>query len=194
MPPSMRLLLGIALLANGKDFNSTNDNDIQAAAKNLLLQAPDVFGYKTSDLSADDPLVTGAVVMSPMFNGDALTLQAYEKNIQYVYPEEGTNVWADYLVISDLSPHFALASQFLNYLNEPEVALANAVYVNYATPNTAAKALADEEYRNNPVIFPPPEELSKAHLIQSIPESTERRYTEALVRVFSRFELQRGAP
>lgn len=185
---TMRLLVGIALLAQGRDYNSENPEDLQAASRILLEQVPYLFGYQTADLSEQNPLVTGAAVMAPMFNGDALTIQALNPNVNFVYPAEGAHVWTDFLVVSSASRHQALAFQFLNYLNQPDIALANARYVNYATPNLAAKALADEDYRNNPVIFPPAETLKRAHLLHPLSKSAQHQQAAIFVRTISHFE------
>lgn len=188
-PANMRMLIGIALLAQGKDFNSEQPADLQLASDSLLAQAPYLYGYQTSDLSENNPLATGEALLAPMFSGDMLTIQAFQPGIRFVYPQEGARVWVDYFVVSKESNHSTLAFKFLNFLNDPNVALNNARYLNFATPNTAAKALADDAYRNNPVIFPPPEVLKKAHLILPVSTQALRRQTEIFVRTLSRFEL-----
>ena len=123
-----------------------------------------------------------------MFNGDVLTIQALNPNIKFIYPDEGAHVWTDYLVVSNASRHQTLAFQFLNYLNQPDIALTNARYVNYATPNLAAKALADEEYRNNPIIFPPAETLKRAHVLRPLSTSAQHQQAAIFVRTISQFE------
>lgn len=185
---TMRLLVGIALLAQGRDYNSENPEDLQAASRVLLEQVPYLFGYQTSDLSEQNPLVTGDAVMAPMFNGDVLTLQALNPHIKYIHPDEGAHVWTDFLVVSSGSRHQALAFQFLDYLNQPDIALANSRYVNYATPNLAAKALADEDYRNNPIIYPSPETLQRAHLLKPLSTSAQHQQAAIFVRTISHFE------
>lgn len=189
LPSTLRLLVGITLLANGKDFNSENPADLEQASKSLQTVAPRVFGYLATDITASNPLVTGDAIMAPMFNGDALTVQGINPNIMFVYPEEGANIWGDYLVVSKESPNKELAFDFINFLNMPEIALANARFVNYATPNTAAKALADDEYRNNPVIFPPQEIVATAHVIQPLPVRAEHLHANIFVRTLSRFAM-----
>lgn len=187
-PSTMRLLVGIALLAQGKDYNAESPEDLQAASRILLEQVPYLFGYQTAELSEQNPLITGDAVMAPMFNGDVLTIQAQNPNIKFIYPEEGAHVWTDFLVVSSASPQQTLAFQFLNFLNQPDIALANARYVNYATPNLAAKALADEEYRNNPIIFPPAETLKRGHLLRPLSKSAQYQQAAIFVRTISHFE------
>lgn len=43
---------------------------------------------------------------------------------------------------------------YINFLCEPEVALANCEYTGYSTPNQAAYELLDEEVRNNELQYP----------------------------------------
>jgi putrescine transport system substrate-binding protein len=92
-------------------------------------------------------------------------------------------MWFDMLAIpADAQhPHNALA--FINYLLRPEVAAANANFVAYATANSAALPMIDEELRNDPGVFPTPE--VKARLQPNLAKSAE--FTRELNRAWTRF-------
>jgi spermidine/putrescine transport system substrate-binding protein len=61
------------------------------------------------------------------------------------------------------------AEMYINFLCEPEVAAANADYIGYATPNTAALELLDEEVTGDPVAYPPEEVMEKAEAFGTLP-------------------------
>lgn len=192
MYPTVRMLAGMALLASGADFNSEDPAQIAAAGQILLRQAGHVWGYRGVDLSEKNLLANGTLVMQSLFNGDALFLRQYQPAIEFVYPAEGANVFVDYFVIPRNAVNKALAYRFLDFLNQPEVALQNALYVKFATPNQAARERAPADYRNNPLIFPAPAVLAQAHIIRPLSPATLRRYTDIVMRATTRFELQQG--
>ena len=189
MYPTVRMLAGMALLAVGADFNSENPADIDAAGKLLLTQSHHVWGYRGVDLSEHSLLANGKVVIQSLFNGDALFLRRYQPAIEFVYPVEGPNVFVDYFAIPKTSEHKALAYRFLDFLNQPENALQNALYVQFATPNQTARAQAPVEYRENPLIFPSQTVLEKGHIIRPLSPASLRRYTDIVMRATTQFEL-----
>lgn len=190
MYPTVRMLAGTALLATGADFNSSDPAAIARAGRLLLAQADHVWGYRGVDLSERNMLATGSVVIQPQFNGDALFLRRYQPAIEFIYPAEGANVFVDYFAIPRNSAHKALAYRFLDFLNQPEVALQNALYVQFATPNTSARQQAPADYRDNPLIFPPADVLARGHIIRPLAPDVLRQYTDIVMRAMVRFELQ----
>jgi len=52
------------------------------------------------------------------------------------------------------------AHALINHLLDGEVGAGIASFINYATPNTAAQALMDKSYMENPAIFPSAESTS----------------------------------
>ncbi len=147
-------MVGAALKALGYSLNSTDRKELNAAEELLLEQQPHVKTYQYVSLDEESGLVTGDVRMSMMYSGDALMVKQYDDNILYVLPEEGGNVWVDYLCVMRKSTNKAAAKRFIDFLNEPRVAAQLAQYVYYATPNRAAEALLPAEYLNDPVIYP----------------------------------------
>jgi spermidine/putrescine transport system substrate-binding protein len=55
----------------------------------------------------------------------------------------------------------------------PEVGQKVVEELGYSTPNTAAQALLSETLRNNPVIFPPADVMSKAEFQNDVGDATK---------------------
>lgn len=175
-----RDLTGAALKALGYSVN-TNDRRGLAAAQQLLEgQRPYVKSYRYLSLTPESTLVTGEVWASMMYSGDALLLQQYNEHIAYVLPEEGGNIWVDYLAIGEASYKKELAAQFINFLNEPEIAARVAEFVHYATPNQAAEQYLPQEYFQDPVIYPSQEELARSEFYQPLSPGAQK-YTNEIV-------------
>jgi spermidine/putrescine transport system substrate-binding protein len=175
---SARDMLTGPLKALGYSLNATDPAQLAEAEHLLAAQKPYVFSYSYVSLSEQSTLVTGEVVAAVTFNGDALVLQQHEPNIVYVLPEEGSEIWVDYLTVSARSTNKALAWRFIDFLNQPDNAARNARFVHYASPNLAAERLLPAEFLADPVIYPGAESLKNSEFYRSLPPRVERKYSE----------------
>ncbi|MDO6443383.1 spermidine/putrescine ABC transporter substrate-binding protein [Marinobacter sp. 2_MG-2023] len=169
-----RDLITVALKALGYSINSTDAKELAAAEALLQAQAPAVKTYKYVSRGKNSALVNGQVVMSMIYNGGALEVQEYHDEIAFVLPKEGSSIWVDYLSVLSASANKAAAKQFINFLNEPEIAAQLAQFVCFATPNLAAEALLPEDFRNDPVIYPSEEALENSETYRRLPARTEK--------------------
>ena len=69
------------------------------------------------------------------------------EQLDFVVPEEGSNLWFDNLVIPKTAQNVEGAHKFINFLLEEEVGKQNAEWVGYATPNKASYELLDKNIR-----------------------------------------------
>lgn len=169
-----RDLIGVALKALGYSLNSTDLQELQEAEALLQAQASAVKTYKYISLDEHSALINGQVVMSMMYNGDAMMLQEQNDDITFLLPREGGTIWVDYLSVLSASTNKVAAKQFIDFLNEPEIAARLAQFVYMATPNLAAAALLPEEFTSNPVIYPSEEALSKSETYHRLPARTQK--------------------
>jgi spermidine/putrescine transport system substrate-binding protein len=175
MQSDPRELTAMALIALGHSPNTHDAPAYEDVNKLLLKQKPFVHDYGSVSLEADSPLVTGDLVVAPAFNGDALTLQEFQENLEYVVPEEGGGFWMDFFVVMRLAKQPALAHRFLDFINTPANAAKNAQSLNYATPNKGALALLPQEFRDNPAVFPDEATLARCHPIETLPSWVKRQ-------------------
>ena len=164
-----RELVGLALKAGGDSANSADPGRITAAGRLLAAQRPFVTGYGYDSLDADNSLVTGRIVATTLYNGDALTLAELEPAIEFALPAEGGLLWVDYWSVSSTSTDKALASAFLDFLSRPDVAARNAAWLNYVSPIAEARALAGDGSGTGPVLNPSAEQLERADYLRALP-------------------------
>lgn len=151
-------MLGMAMKYLGYSYNSTNPAEIKAGADQLIKYKKNV---KTiAEDNGQDLLASGEVDIAVEWNGDIAQLYAEDDDIGYVIPSEGSYYWQDCLCIPTGAPHPLNAHAFLNYLLDADVGRDLAEYIEYATPNAAARALTSESYRNHPIIFPSEAEVA----------------------------------
>ncbi len=183
MIASNRDLYGMALKALGYSANSNEREHLEAADRLLQAQKPHVRKYGYMELSEASPLVTGEVAAAMMYSGDALMVREHNENIAYIVPREGGNIWVDYLAIVGASKKKSLAHQFVNFLSRPDIAARNALYVNYATPNMAAKPKLPAEYFANRVIYPEQDVLARSEFYSKLAPRVQRRLNAMLARL-----------
>ena len=126
----------------GKNINTTNKSDWDQAHQLLIDQKPLVQKYVMDEVF--NKMGSANAAIAPYYAGDYFTMYASNEDLAFVYPEEGSNVFIDAICIPKSSKNKELAELYINFMLEPEIAIANAEYICYASPNTAV--LESEEY------------------------------------------------
>jgi spermidine/putrescine transport system substrate-binding protein len=176
-----RNVIGAALKYLGFSLNSTNPDEIKKAEaliiankKNIKVFAPD---------NGQDLLASGEVVLAQEWNGDILQVMGEDDDIAYAVPKEGSQVWQDTLAIAAGAPHPENAHAFINFLLDAKIGAEIAEFIQYATPNAAAKKLAAADYQNNPAIFPDAETLARCEVPAYLGEDGQKLFEEAWTRI-----------
>jgi spermidine/putrescine transport system substrate-binding protein len=170
-----REVMGMAAIALGKSMASEEIRDWEAAAQLVYRQKPYVYSYGYISIDQNSGLVSGELLAAQIYNGEALSLQEHNPNIVYVHPEEGSSYWVDYWVMFSGAPHRELAHAFLNFLNDPANAAANARVLYFATCNKAAEKLLPAEFLQDPIIYPPPEVMQRLQPYKLLPPDITRK-------------------
>ena len=151
-------MLGMVMKYLGYSYNATDPAQIKAAADQLIKYKKNVKAI--AEDNGQDLLAAGEVDMAVEWNGDIAQLYAEDDDVGYVIPSEGSYYWQDCLCIPTGAPHPQNAHAFINYLLGAEVGRDLAEYIEYATPNAAARKLTSDSYRTHPIIFPSAAEVA----------------------------------
>ena len=178
-----RDLIGTALKALGYSMNTSSFKELKEAKELLLKQKPFVKDYDYITLGEESSMAKGDIHMSFGYSGDILGLKEHSKNIEYVVPKEGTNLWVDFWVVAKASKNKAIAYQFLNFLNQPAHAAQLAEWLHYASPNMAAEKLLPKEFLADELIYPSKEILKKSEIYKRLPPRVTRFTNEIFSRV-----------
>jgi len=168
MLDDIREVLGAALIYNGYDCNDSSDEALIKARATLLRWDKNVVQYDSD--SFKNEVQDGTIWFGHAYNGDALQVMHENEDIGFALPKEGSTLWVDFMVIPRKSENKELAHKFLNFLLDEEVALQNAEFVQYATPNLAAYTLLGRDERTNLLMYPPEEYLDKCYILKDIKE------------------------
>jgi spermidine/putrescine-binding protein len=175
MIDSVRDAFGIALSYLGYDLNSTDETQLEEAKALLQQQYPLVQAYVVDQVR--DKMIGGEAALGVIYSGEAIFTQRENPDLEYVVPNEGSNVWIDGWVIPKNCRDKENAEAFINYMCSAEIALKNFEYITYSTPNAAARALiTDEGIKNSKVAFPEQSVLDRCRTFRYLGEEMEALY------------------
>lgn len=182
---SPRDTIGIALVMCGYDLNSTDDEALEAAKNLLIQQKPMVLAYVVDEVK--DKMIGGEAAVAMVWSGDATACMTENEDLDYVVPEEGSNIFFDSFCIPANAKNVAGAEKFIDFLCRGDIAAINYEYVGYAIPNTAAiEILGEEEYNASPVNNPPQEILDKCEVFKYLGEDT-KKYDQVWTEIISEY-------
>jgi len=165
---SPRDAFGTAQFLLGLDPNSTDPADWRAAADKLKRQAPLVQSYISDEIY--DILEGENAILGPYYAGDYLMMRENNPDLAFVYPKEGTNFFYDSICVPKGAKNVDAAMQFINFLLEPDVALANAEYIKYASPHAAVRENPAYSCRDEAILYPAPGEMPRVETYRHLPQ------------------------
>ena len=184
MQDSVRDAFMVALKKDGYSMNSESKDELEQAKQELIDQKPLVQAYVIDQVR--DKMIGGEAAIGVMFSGDAIYVIGENPDLDYVIPEEGTNVWIDGWVIPKNAPNKENAEKFIDFMCRPDVALKNFEYITYGTPNTAARELIeDEDLKNSPIAFPDLTQYNNLETFLYLGEDGEELYNKYWKEVMS---------
>lgn len=171
----------IAQLLLGQDVNTTDRADWDAAANKLKEQSP-LLQMRVMD-EVFNKMEGNNAAIAPYYAGDCLSMIENNPDLAFVYPEEGSNIFCDSICIPKNSQNYEAALLYINFLLEPEVALANAEYLYYVSPNTAVRENEEYSLHDSEVLYPSKEILDKAQWFENLDEELLGYYEELWIEV-----------
>ena len=182
MQDSVRDAFMVALKSLGYSMNSENEAELGQARDLLIRQKPLVQAYVIDQVR--DKMIGGEAAVGVIYSGEMLYIQeevaaqGLDYDLEYVLPEEGTNVWIDSWVIPANAKNKENAEAWINFLCRPEIAKMNFEYITYATPNKGAFELLDEDLKNNKALFPDIESLDNCEVFQYLGNEVDSIYND----------------
>ncbi len=147
----MREAFAAALFLLGKDPNTTNDADLDAALQLLEEQKPLVRIYTTDDIGV---LSTGDAWVSHAWGSDVYQVVSERPSVKFYIPEEGGIRGSDTVALLANAKHPIAAQLFMNHLLDAKVSAKNTNYIGYMGPNAAAKEFIKPYILNDPTVNP----------------------------------------
>lgn len=124
---------GTALYYLGYDVNEATEAEWREALALLKEQKSLVQGYVMDEIF--NKMKSGSAAVSSYYAGDFLSMYEDNDELGFYYPSEGTNIYVDAMCIPSNAANYDLALEYINFLCSEEIAVANAEYHYYASPN-----------------------------------------------------------
>ena len=182
MQDSVRDAFMVALKKDGYSMNSESKDELEQAKQELIDQKPLVQAYVIDQVR--DKMIGGEAAVGVIYSGEMLYIQdevanlGLDYDLEYVIPEEGTNLWLDSWVIPKNAKNKENAEKWIDFMCRPEIAKANFEYITYPTPNRGAFELLDEEMQNNKAVFPDIDSLKDSEVYKYLGDDTDAIYNE----------------
>ena len=149
-------------------LNTTKEKDILDAFNLLKRQKKLVQAYVMDEMF--DKMENNEAAISVAYSGDIIKMMKNNKNLRYCFPKEGTNIFIDTICIPRNARNYKNSLKFIDYLCKPEIALANAEFLSYSTPNIKAFELLPEDLKNNKIAYPDKDNLEKCEAHHPLPQ------------------------
>lgn len=182
MQDSVRDAFMVALKSLNYSMNSENRAELEEARDLLIKQKPLVQAYVIDQVR--DKMIGGEAAIGVIYSGEMLYIQeeveaqGLDYDLEYVIPEEGTNVWIDSWVIPANAKNKENAEAWINFMCRPEIAKMNFEYITYPTPNKGAFELLDEDLQNNKAVFPDVESLDNCEVFRYLGDEVDTIYND----------------
>jgi spermidine/putrescine transport system substrate-binding protein len=175
----------VLLLQGIKPGDATLQQKLDAIAEVGKIAAKGQFRRFTgNDYSTD--LAKGNAWISMAYSGDVVQLQSDNPELEFVYPEEGSLLWTDQMMLPAKVEHPYAAETMMNYLYDPQVAAKLATYVNYFSPVKGVKEIllkSQPKLAQNPLIFPPEDVQQRLYATPAVSAKDQRAAQEAMAKV-----------
>jgi spermidine/putrescine transport system substrate-binding protein len=143
----------IAQFVLGQSINTTEKVEWDAAAGLLMEQRKRVKPEYVMD-EVFIKMESGEYAFATYYAGDYELMVENNPDLGFVFPKEGVNTFYDAMCVPSASQNKKGAEAFINFMMEPEVALANAEYIYYATPNKAVLENEDYSLGDSEAVYP----------------------------------------
>jgi putrescine transport system substrate-binding protein len=180
-------MLAAALHYLGRDPNSTEPKDIDAAAGLLAKVRPSVRKFHSSEYL--NALAGGEICFVVGWSGDVKQAQkraAEAKNgvsIAYAIPKEGAQMFFDNFAIPADARNVAEAHAFIDYQLRADVAARNTNFLGYPNGNLASQKHMDPAILNDPTVYPDAASMARLYVLRAHDPKTQRLMNRAWTRV-----------
>jgi spermidine/putrescine transport system substrate-binding protein len=156
---------------------------VDQVARMYIRQKPNIKIFHHDE--GQDLLLSGDIDVVMEYNGDIAQVMSEDPDLDFVVPREGSIINSDCLCIPAGAPRPDNAHQFINFVLGAKTGAEIYETIKYPTPNAAALALMPASYRDNPVIFPPPQAMARCEYAEFEGMARAHLYDETVTRIFA---------
>ncbi|KZL89073.1 extracellular solute-binding protein [Clostridium magnum] len=164
-----RVIIGITLKKLGYSINETSPEALEKAKEELKKLQANVKSYDSD--SPKTSLINGESKAIFAWGAEGSLASRENKNVKYVFPEEGLFLQQDNFVIPKGAKNIKAAELFMNFIMEPEISAEISHYFPYGNPNVTAHQYIDKDIMEDKAVYPPEAEMKKGEYLRDIGNS-----------------------
>lgn len=180
-----REVIGMGLNSLHYSLNETNKDHLLEAKQKLDQLTPNIKAIIGDEIKL--LVANGEAAIGVVWSGEAADIMGENEDLDYVIPEEGSNLWFDNMVIPKSAKNIDGAHQFINFMLDPQNAAQNAEYVGYSTPNAKALQYMPAEITEDKRFYPDAELTEKLEVYDNLGKRMLAHYNE----LFLEFKMHR---
>ena len=175
-----RETIGVGLIVNGNSVNSTNSDEIKAAAKYINDRKDKVSAFSYDIISL---LQSGDIAAAHWYVGGLYyVFEDPEQKLAYAIPEEGATMYQEDICVLKSAPNKENAYKFLEFYLNPENPALNTEQQLNISANGPSRAMLPEDLKNNPYINPPAEAYQKLQIFDDLGNDI-KKYTREWTKI-----------
>ena len=167
-----RIIIGMALLANGYDMNSVDDYELEIAKDWLLKLKKNLKAYDSD--SPKNFLISKEASIAVLWNAEGALASMENSSIENVFPIEGVALSIDNFAIPKGAKNKDELYQFIDYILRPDVMKKIIESYPYKNVNLEAEKLLDTEYLNNTAANIPDSVFENGLFVKNIGENISK--------------------
>lgn len=163
-------VIDLALNYLGLHPGKSDPAEVKQAADLVAKMQPHIAQFdSTGTIGA---LADGSRCLAMTWSGDYSQAAARaaeagtDVELHYSAPKEGVNIDYDTMAILKDAKNVEEAHEFINFMMRPEIIARVTNTIGYANANKAATPLVDEAIRNDPAMYPQPENLKNSYVTE----------------------------
>ena len=164
-----RIIIGMALLANGFDMNSTNEYELKLAKQWLIKLRDNIKAYDSD--SPKNFLISKEASIAVLWNAEGALASMENKSIENIVPKEGVALSTDNFAIPKGAKNKEELYELIDYILRPDVMAEIIESYPYKCINVRSYQYFDSEYINNNAANFGYEVTSTGHFVKNIGEA-----------------------
>jgi spermidine/putrescine transport system substrate-binding protein len=167
-----REVMTVLLKSSGFSLNSKDPEELKIAEKQGLLLKKN--GVKFGDTMGNiEKVMTGELWIAEVYNGDVFYKTGNRKDIKFVNPKEGFNLWQEFFCLSSDAKNKEGAYKLINYFLRPDISGRSTNTYCYCSPVEGSEKYIKKEILENPIVYPSEEIISKGEFYIELGETNK---------------------
>ena len=167
-----RIIIGMALLANGFDMNSVNEDELKIAKEWLLQLKKNLKAYDSD--SPKNFLISDEASIAVLWNAEGALASMEKDNIENIFPKEGVMLSIDNFAIVKGAKNKDSVYEFIDYILEPDIMKRIIESYPYKNVNLGTELMLSREYLNNDAANIPDNVFESGLFVQNIGDNISK--------------------